>query len=51
MMEIYGRILRKIVRRQYDVFGRSVQLSNPEKVSIALMALALRFIPGGIGLV
>lgn len=50
MMEIYGRILKKIIRRPYDVFGSSIQLSNPEKASIALMALAMRFIPGGIGL-
>lgn len=50
MMEIYGRILKKIVRRQYDVFGSAIHLSNSEKVSIVLRALAMRMIPGGIGL-
>ena len=50
MMEIYSRILRKIVRRQYDVFGAAIHLSVSEKASIALKALAMRFIPGGIGL-
>ncbi len=49
MMEIYGRILKKIIRRHYDVFGTSIHLSNPEKATIALRALAMRFIPGGIG--
>jgi len=46
MMEIYGRLLRKIIRKQYDVFGGSVRLSNAEKASIALKALAMRFLPG-----
>jgi len=50
MMEIYERILRKIIRKHYDVFGSSIRLSNPEKAAIALRALAMRFIPGGIGL-
>ena len=45
MMEIYGRILKKIVRRQYDVFGNRVCLSAPEKASIALRALVMRYIP------
>ncbi len=49
MMEIYGRVLRKIVRRRFDVFGRSVRLSNPEKARIALQALVLRF-TGGLGI-
>lgn len=46
MMEIYGRILKKIVRRQYNVFGKRIHLSKPEKIAIALKALATRFIPG-----
>lgn len=50
MMEIYSRLLRKIVRRRYDVFHNSIHLSNPEKASIALRALAMRFIPGAVGL-
>jgi phytoene synthase len=45
MMEIYGRILKRIVRRRFDVFGKSVRLSGPEKAAIALRALAMRFLP------
>ncbi len=48
MMEIYDRLLRKIVRQRYDVFQKSIRLSNPEKASIALRALAMRFMPGKI---
>ncbi len=44
MMEIYSRILNKITRRHYDVFHNFVHLSNSEKASIALKALAMRFI-------
>jgi len=47
MLEIYGRLLTKIARKQYDVFGSSVKLSQTEKASIALRALAMRFLPGG----
>jgi phytoene synthase len=50
MMEIYDRLLRKIVRQRYDVFQKSIRLSNREKASIALRALAMRFIPGKIWL-
>jgi phytoene synthase len=46
MMEIYGRILKKIVRQQYNVFGKRIRLSRAEKSGIALKALAMRFIPG-----
>jgi phytoene synthase len=45
MMEIYGRILGKIVARRYDVFGRRIRLSIPEKAAVALRALAMRFVP------
>jgi phytoene synthase len=44
MMEIYGRLLGKIVRRQYDVFGPAIRLSTPEKTAIALRALIMRFL-------
>jgi phytoene synthase len=47
MLEIYGRLLSKIERNRYDVFGSSVELSQPEKASIALKALAMRFLAGG----
>ncbi len=50
MMEIYGRILKKIIRRRYDVFGTSVRLSGPEKAAIAVRALAMRYKPQRIPL-
>ncbi len=45
MMEIYGRILDKIVRRQYNIFDNRIRLSDPEKCTIALRAMAMRFLP------
>jgi phytoene/squalene synthetase len=45
-MEIYNRLLRKIVRRKYDVFGNTVRLSGSEKASVVLKALAMKYIPG-----
>ncbi len=45
MIEIYHGILRKIARRQFDVFGSTVRLSSPEKLRIALKAMAMRFLP------
>ncbi len=44
MMEIYGRLLNRIVRRQFDVFHDGIRLSSPEKTAIALRALAMRFL-------
>ncbi len=49
MIEIYSRLLGKIVRRQYDVFSGAVGLSAPEKIAIALRALAMRCLPGAPG--
>ncbi len=49
MMEIYGRLLDKIVHSRYDIFGPVVRLSTPEKCIIAIRALALRFLPTGLG--
>jgi len=45
MMEIYGRLLKKIVRSGYDVFGKVIRLSPFEKCSIAAQALAMRILP------
>lgn len=42
MMEIYGRILKKIVHHRFDVFRHSARLSKSEKAGIALKALAMR---------
>jgi phytoene synthase len=47
MIEIYHRVLQKIARNQFDVFGSTIHLSNPEKVSIALKALMMRVLPWG----
>ncbi|NWG12879.1 MAG: phytoene/squalene synthase family protein [Acidobacteria bacterium] len=49
MMEIYGRLLDKIVRAKYEVFGPVVRLSTSEKCLIAIKALAGRFLPLGAG--
>lgn len=46
MMEIYSRILAKIVSRGYDVFGSRVRLSGFEKSAVVLRALAMRTFPG-----
>ena len=46
MIEIYERILKKIVQRQFDVLHNSIHLANTEKASIALRALAMRFMGG-----
>jgi phytoene synthase len=47
MMEIYHRVLQKIARKQFDVFGSTIRLSSPEKASIALKALMMRVLPWG----
>ncbi len=47
MIEIYERILKKIVRRHYDVFAGRVRLSAGEKTTIALRAIAMRAFPEG----
>lgn len=45
MIEIYSGILKKIVKRDYDVFESPIHLSNPEKALVALRALAMRVMP------
>jgi 15-cis-phytoene synthase len=47
MVEIYSRILRKIVQRNFSVFDGAIRLSAGEKVLIALRALAHRYLNGG----
>ncbi|MBN1566250.1 MAG: presqualene diphosphate synthase HpnD [Acidobacteria bacterium] len=44
MIKIYERILDRIVEQQYDVFRNPVRLAGTEKLSIALKALAMRFV-------
>jgi phytoene synthase len=43
MIEIYERILNRIVKVQFDVFRNSIHLAGREKAIIALRALAMRF--------
>jgi phytoene synthase len=42
MIEIYERILDRIVQRQFDVFRNRIRLASTEKISIALKAFAMR---------
>jgi phytoene synthase len=44
MIKIYERLLDRIVEQRFDVFRNSIRLANTEKVSIALKALAMRFV-------
>jgi phytoene synthase len=43
MMEIYERLLDRIVQHRFDVFQKSIRLTGMEKISIALRALMMRF--------
>ena len=43
MIEIYQRILDRIVQRQFDVFRDRIRLASSEKIAIALKAYAMRF--------
>jgi phytoene synthase len=43
MMEIYERLLDRIVHRRFDVFQNRIRLTGMEKSSIALRALMMRF--------
>ena len=43
MIQIYERILDRIVERQFDVFGEPICLPSVEKASVALRALAMKF--------
>jgi phytoene synthase len=42
MMEIYRRLLERIVRARYQVFERTIRVSNAEKCRIAVKALGMR---------
>jgi phytoene synthase len=44
MIEIYERLLKRIVARNYDVFEQRIRLSSAEKGSIALRALSKRYL-------
>ncbi len=45
MIEIYSRLLERIMRADYDVFRCVIRLPVREKCSIALRALAMRLLP------
>jgi phytoene synthase len=42
MIQIYERILDRIVKKQFDVFREPIHLPSAEKISVALRALAMR---------
>lgn len=46
MIQIYERILDRIEQEQFDVFRAPIHLAGTEKLSIALKAMAMRFVPG-----
>jgi phytoene synthase len=46
MIRIYERILDRIEQAQFNVFRAPIHLAGAEKLSIALKAMAMRFIPG-----
>lgn len=46
MIEIYERILNRIVQRQFDVFSSRVRLAGIEKTAIAMKALVMRYFGG-----
>ena len=45
MIQIYERILDRIVEKNFDVFRTPIHLAGTEKLSIAMKAMAIRFIP------
>jgi 15-cis-phytoene synthase len=47
MMEIYERLLHRIIENRFDVFGQRIRLSSHEKVAVALKALAMRLVGSG----
>jgi 15-cis-phytoene synthase len=47
MMEIYERLLDRIIENRFDVFGPRIRLSSREKITVALKALAMRFVGSG----
>jgi 15-cis-phytoene synthase len=46
MIRIYERILDRIEQRQFDVFHTPIHLASTEKLSIAVKAIAMRFVSG-----
>jgi len=48
MMEIYERLLDRIVQQRFDVFQNRISLTRVKKISIAFRALIKRFTGAGI---
>jgi phytoene synthase len=46
MIQIYERILDRIVEKKFDVFHSPIHLAGTEKLSIAMKAMAMRYLPG-----
>jgi phytoene synthase len=46
MIEIYERLLNRIIQNRFDVFSQRIRLSSREKVTVALRALAMRLVGG-----
>lgn len=49
MVEIYERLLNRIVANPPEILSKRVRLSNPEKAAIAARALVMRILPGPAG--
>jgi 15-cis-phytoene synthase len=47
MIEIYERLLNRIIQNRFDVFGQRIRLSSCEKITVALRALAMRLVGSG----
>jgi phytoene synthase len=47
MIEIYERLLNRIIHNRFDVFSQRIRLSSREKVTVALKALAMRLVGSG----
>jgi 15-cis-phytoene synthase len=47
MIEIYERLLNRIIQSQFDVFSQRIRLSGQEKVTVALRALVMRIVGSG----
>jgi 15-cis-phytoene synthase len=44
MMEIYERLLNRIIQNRFDVFQQRIRLSSREKITVALRALIMRLV-------
>jgi 15-cis-phytoene synthase len=47
MMEIYERLLNRIIQNRFDVFSQRVRLSGREKAAVVLRAILMRLVGSG----